>query len=178
MRKSIVVAGKRMKLDGNRGSVLIKGLGVVSIQVDQFVSLGDFLKIGRTAEEIKKSYGLSSTVAAKRLVKQAQEAGLRISKFTSEEPRAGVGRSPNVYQLSEFVTVPKPAPRVIVVPEPSAPSLLEARMKEARELDEEILKAIKSISTRVAAIEARDLRVAVASNHINPPPASNGHPGR
>lgn len=178
MRKSIVIAGKRIKLEGNTASTMIKGLGVVSIQVDQFVSLAEFLKMGRTAEEIKKSYGLNSTVAAKRLVREAQQAGVKISKYTSEEPR-GVGRQPNVYQLTEFVTVAKPSkPEVTKVAMPPAHETPD----EAREIDKSILEALKGITQnlgnlamRVGAIEGRTV-VLPRGTSIPHPPASNGHP--
>lgn len=138
MVKSIVVAGKRVKLDNLKGSVLIKGVGVVTIQIDQFVTLADFLKIARTAEEIKKSYALNSTVAAKRLVAEAIRAGVKISKYPSTEPRDSVGRQPNLYQLTEFVTPPETVTETTVRP-----------------IDVKILDTLKSISTRMDTYESR-----------------------
>lgn len=138
MVKSIVVAGKRVKLNNLKGSVLIKGLGVVTIHVDQFVTLAEFLKIARTAEEIKKSYALNSTVAAKRLVAEAQRAGVKISKYPSTEPRDSVGRQPNLYQLTEFVAPPETVTETAV-----------------RAIDVKILDTLKSIGDRMNVYESR-----------------------
>lgn len=71
-----------------------------TVDTARMQGLANFLKIGRTADQIMKTYKLKSVVASKRLVAQAVKAGFKISKSKSTKAADHVGRRPNVYAFA------------------------------------------------------------------------------